>query len=626
MFNNHISMNNLDYGIIGNCKSAALISRTGSIDWCCLPDFDSGSFFAHILDRENGGYFRIEPVSPYRIEQSYVSRTNILRTRFISRRNSFEIYDFMPRYITDTQNYHCPPDIIRFLRILCGNPTIQVHYNPRPNYARETVEKQITNHFIKHYTVDGVYESLYLYSDLPLDSIARGHPITLDKDCFFLVSYNQKLITPTLDWIELEFERTKVYWMGWTSKTAVLTKYPVQVERSALVLKLLAYQKTGAILAAVTTSLPEVIGEQRNWDYRFCWIRDASMTIHILARLGHYNVARRFLKFILDIVPYKDENVQILYGINPRRKVVESELPWLSGYENSKPVRIGNAAVRQKQNDIYGVLMDVIYQSLVLFSSTVDNKEDLWTVVRTLTRHVQNNWNKLDSGIWEFRTERKHFTFSKILCWVAMDRAARIAAFFGKKTDAEGYIQLRDQIKTDILKKGRDPQTGALTQCYGLRSMDAANLLASHYGFLEPNDPIYIQTVQETYRRLCVDGLMYRYRDPDDFGTPKSSFIACTFWMIKSLCQIGERDKAFYLFDHLLAHANHLGLFSEDMDFQTKRLLGNFPQSYSHIAMIDTILTLSETNSGPSETTGDLFPAPQSPAPSAGDFTVYNGS
>lgn len=602
-------MDNLDYGIIGNCKTAALVSKTGSIDWCCLPDFDSGSFFAHILDNDNGGNFSIEADGQYQIEQSYVNRTNILRTRFISEKDSFEILDFMPRYIED-QSYHCPPDIVRYIRVLSGKPKVRIHYNPRPNYAEHPVEVKVTSQFVKHFTTAGTYESVYLYSDLPFDDIVKHTSVVLEKDCFLLVSYNQKLNMPTVDSVELEYERTKVYWMGWIAKTTILTKYPAAVERSALVLKLLAYQKTGAILAAVTTSLPETLGEQRNWDYRYCWIRDASMTINILTRLGHYNVARRFLRFILDIVPYKDENVQIMYSINPRRKIVEYELPWLSGYENSKPVRIGNAAVKQKQNDIYGVLMDVIYQSLVLFSSTIDNKEDLWTVVRTLTRHVSNNWQKLDSGIWEFRTERKHFTFSKILCWVAMDRGARIAAFLDKQPEAMSYLKLRDRIKTDILKKGCDVKTGALTQFYGGNSMDAANLLATHYGFLEPDNPVYVSTVKETFKSLCVDGLMYRYRDADDFGLPKSSFTVCTFWMIKSLYQIGEKDTAVRLFDNLLKHANHLGLFSEDMDFKTKRLLGNFPQGYSHIAMIDTVLALSDAPSWHGERSSSFLSAP----------------
>ena len=586
-------MNNLNYGIIGNCKSAALIDETGSIDWCCLPDFDSSSVFAHLLDTENGGSFFIKPEGEYTIRQCYIDKTNILMTAFSNEQHAFEVIDFMPRYKAEDGTYHCPPDIIRYIRIVKGRPAVRIHYNPRPAYAQNPVRCETTDAFIKHMTAKGAYESVYLYTNLAFDKIIESRPIQLENDCFMLLSYNQKLFEPDMNWVQLEFERTKVYWMGWVAKTKVLTTYQKEVERSSLVLKLLAHQKSGAILAAVTTSLPETIGEVRNWDYRYCWLRDASMTISILSKLGHYNVASRFLQFILDIIPYKDEEIQIMYPINRRRRLTEKELPWLAGYENSKPVRIGNAAVKQKQNDIFGVVLDALYQSLVIFHGIPSNKEDLWTVVRTLARHIEKNWKKLDSSIWEFRTERKHFTFSKIVCWVGMDRAARIASFFGKQKDAITYMKLRDRIKADILKKGCHPQTNVLTQFYGGNSMDAANLLAQQYGFLSPADPIYINTVSETVEELCKDGLMYRYKTADDFGVPKSSFTTCTFWAIKGLYLIGKKERAFEMFEQVLSYSNHLGLFSEDIDFETKRLLGNFPQGYSHISLIDTAITLS---------------------------------
>ena len=588
-------MDNLNYGIIGNCKSAALIDRLGSIDWCCLPTFDSTSIFAKILDEQNGGCFRIEPSGEYHIDQEYLSKTNILVTRYSCGEHAFELVDFMPRYKTEDGLYHCPPDIIRYIRHLSGRPQIRIHYQPRPAYAQYPTKVELTNEFIKHLTVKGQYESVYLYTDLPFEDVANAGNITLERDCFLLLSYNQKLIRPDLDWIQLEFERTKVYWMGWLARTKVFTRYQKEVERSSLILKLLAYQKTGAILAAVTTSLPEVIGGIRNWDYRYCWIRDASMTITTLARLGHFNVAKRFLQFILNIVPYKDEKIQILYSIDHRGAVTERELPWLAGYEQSRPVRAGNAAFKQRQNDIYGVLLDAIYHSLMIFHHSLNNKDDIWTVVRTLARHVRNNWKKLDSSIWEFRTEQKHYTFSKILCWVAMDRAARIADFFQKKNDAKSFIETRNEMKVDVLEKGCDPVTRTLTQSYGEVSMDAANLLAQQYGFLSHKDPIYINTVLKSFEELCEDGLMYRYKTPDDFGVPQSSFTICTFWMIKSLYLIGREKQAVEMFDQVLHHSNHVGLFSEDIDFSSKRLLGNFPQGYSHIALIDTALTLSES-------------------------------
>jgi len=588
-------MDNLNYGIIGNCKSAALIDRTGSIDWCCLPTFNSTSIFARILDEQNGGCFRIELSGKYHIEQDYISKTNILVTRYSCGEHAFELVDFMPRYKTEDGLYHCPPDIIRYIRHLSGRPQIRIHYRPRPAYAQYPTKVEMTNEFIKHLTIKGQYESVYLYTDLPFENVANAGNITIERDCFLLLSYNQKLIRPDLDRIKLEFEQTKVYWMGWLAKTKVFTRYQKEVERSSLILKLLAYQKTGAILAAATTSLPEIIGGIRNWDYRYCWIRDASMTITTLARLGHFNVAKRFLQFILDIVPYKDEKIQILYSIDHRGSVTEKELPWLAGYEQSRPVRVGNTAFKQRQNDIYGVLLDAIYHSLMIFHHSLNNKDDIWTVVRTLARHVRNNWKKLDSSIWEFRTEQKHYTFSKILCWVAMDRAARIADFFQKKNDAESFVETRNEMKVDILEKGCDQDTQTLTQSYGETSMDAANLLAQHYGFLSHKDPVYINTVLKSFEELCEDGLMYRYKTPDDFGVPQSSFTICTFWMIKSLYLIGREKQAVEMFERVLQYSNHVGLFSEDIDFSSKRLLGNFPQGYSHIALIDTALTLSET-------------------------------
>ena len=588
-------MNNLDYGVIGNCKSAALISKTGSIDWCCLPDFDSSSFFAKILDVDRGGSFEVIPEEGYKVSQQYIKRTNILTTTFDDGVNAFEINDFMPRFQNSEGQYHCPPEIVRYIRVLKGRPQVRFKYDPKPAYAQFDPKMEMNESFVKHSPTEGSYESLYLYSDLPLTDIVESHPVLLDGDCFVAICYNQKLLKPDINWAILEFERTKVYWMGWLSKTSVMSKYQKEIERSSLVLKLLAFQKTGAILAAVTTSLPETIGEVRNWDYRYCWIRDASMTINILVRLGHYNVARRFLNFILDIVPFKDERVQIMYSISHRRSMEEKVLPWLSGYENSRPVRVGNAASLQKQNDIYGVLLDAIYQSLAFFHETLNNKEDIWTVVRTLARHVENNWESLDSSIWEFRTEEKHFVFSKILCWVAMDRASRIADFFEKKERSREYAMFRDRIKADILEKGCDPQTNALVQYYGSNVPDASNLLAQQYGFLSHKDPIFINTVEQTYNALCRDGLMYRYKTPDDFGEPKSSFTVCTFWMIKSLYLTGRKEQAVEMFENLLSYSNHLGLFSEDIDFATKRLLGNFPQGYSHIALIDTALTISNS-------------------------------
>ncbi|MFT5128930.1 MAG: GH15 family glucan-1,4-alpha-glucosidase [Rhodothermales bacterium] len=588
---------NLNYGVIGNCQSAALISKHGSIDWCCLPTFGSGSFFAALLDEKKGGRTAIEPVGDdWEVTQDYVRRTNILRTIFSSPDAEFEIQDFMPRYHTDSGGYHCPAEIIRYVRVLRGAPQVRVVYQPRPNYGRHSAASVIEHDYVKSYSEAGSYESLYLYTELDKEAVIEGRPVDLVDRSYILLSYNEKLVDVNRDFVRLELERTKVYWMNWVANTAVVPGYEAAVERSALVLKLLTYQKSGAILAAITTSLPETIGEVRNWDYRYCWIRDASMTVSVLTNLGHYNSVRRFLRFILDVVPFKDEEIQIMYGIEGQKNLKERKIEWLDGYLGSKPVRVGNEAYIQKQNDIYGILLDVIHQNFVLFREKLDYREDLWTVTRTLARHVENNWDSPDKGIWEFRTEKRHFVFSKVLCWVAMDRAAKIAGLLGRHQQALVWSQLREQIRCDVMEQGIHPELQAFTQSYGSEHMDAANLLMERYGFIDAMHPVYVNTVRLTHERLCVDGLMYRYRNEDDFGLPSSSFTVCTFWMIHSLARIGQRETAIAMFNNVLSYTNHVGLLSEDIDFRTKRLLGNFPQGYSHLALIDVAMTLTNTD------------------------------
>jgi len=587
-------MDNLNYGVIGNCTSAALVSENGTIEWCCLPYFDSTAFFAKILDRNIGGEFAVRVAAGYKISQQYLPRTNILVTSFKRGKDHFELIDFMPRYKKDSGAYHCPPDIIRYVRHISGKPVIRVNYNPRPGYGLNETKTEIRRKYVKVLTAAGPYESVYLYSDLDYGIIAKGKPIRIEQDRYFLMSYNQKLVELDLDSVQLEFEKTRVYWLNWSSETRRFAGYNEEIVRSALVLKLLTFQKTGAILAALTTSLPEEIGSVRNWDYRFCWVRDASMNIAVLTTLGHYRVAKRFLDFILDVIPYKDEKIQIMYGINGKKNLTEKILPRLQGYGDSKPVRIGNDAYKQKQNDIFGVLLDVIYQYLKIFKrNTVENREDLWTVVRTLGRHVEHNWMKKDRGIWEIRGRKKHFTFSKVLCWVAMDRAMKIAERFSMENYVHVWSGMRQKIRSDILKKGWDPEVNAFVQAYGEKDLDAANLLMEHYGFIAADDPRYVSTVIETRKQLGQNGLMYRYRNRDDFGLPKSSFTVCTFWMVRSLCKIGRRKEAQTLFQQILSYRNHLGLLSEDIDFDTKRLLGNFPQGYSHLALIDAAITLT---------------------------------
>ena len=587
-------MKTLDYGLIGNCKSAALISKLGSLDWCCLPNFNSASVFAKLLDKNKGGHFSFEVSNDYTIAQKYLWRTNILSTTFTSEDAAFQLIDFMPRYREDNGTFYAPPDIVRYVRILKGHPKIRINYSPQLNYALEETVTENHRYFLKSFTKKGTYDSLYLYTSLGLDDVLNGEEITLNEDAYFLMGYHEKLREQNLDRAYLKFQRTKTYWMNWSESTTKYPHYEEQIMRSALVLKAMSYEKTGAVLAAVTTSLPETIGEVRNWDYRFCWIRDASMVIKVMSTLGHRQSAENFLQFIIDLIPHKDEKLQIMYGINGEKELTEHILDHLEGYEGSKPVRIGNAAYIQKQNDIYGILMEVIYQQFLRFETTLENSEELWTIVRGIVRIVEEHWKQPDKGIWEFRSEERHFTFSKLLCWVAVDRAVKIGEILRNGINDKKWKALRQEIYNDIYHRGWNEDVQAYTQSYGSKDLDASTLLMESYGFIKAKDPRFVSTVHATERELCHNGLLFRYKNKDDFGTPSSSFTICTFWFINSLYKIGEKEKALKMFDQLLSYSNHLGLFSEDLDFETKRLLGNFPQAYSHLALIETAMNFSQ--------------------------------
>ncbi len=587
-------MNNLDYGIIGNCQSAALVSKTGSIDWSCLPVFDSSSVFAKILDDEIGGSFSLDVSDQYTISQEYLNNTCILITTFSSEEGVFELHDFMPRYHKTNGSYHHPPEIIRYVKLISGNPVFKTNYNPKLEYALDETITHIKEDFIVSLTDKDSYDTLFLYTNLDKQDVIDGKEIMLTEDAYFLTSYNEKIFKTNINSIETELERTKVYWFDWISRTPKYKKYNNEICRSAMTLKLLSYDKTGAVLAAATTSLPETIGEVRNWDYRFCWIRDASMVIKVVSQLGHKKIAQRYLKFIIGLIPEKDEQLQIMYGINNEKILTEKTLSHLKGYKNSAPVRVGNAAYSQQQNDIYGILMDVIHQQITNFTIDIDNGEELWTITKGIVWVVNKHWREADKGIWEFREEDRHFTFSKVLCWVAIDRAIKVAELFSKDYKASKWRKIEQEIKNDIHKNAWNEEVQAFTQSYGSSEMDASVLLMESYGFIEAKDPKFISTVEAIGKELNNDGLLYRYKNKDDFGLPSSSFTICTFWYINSLSKIGKKEEATAQFEELLSYSNHLGLFSEDIDFETKRLLGNFPQAYSHLALIETALNLTQ--------------------------------
>ena len=584
--------NNLNYGVIGNCRTAALISERGNIEWLCFPDFDSPSVFAALLDRTKGGSFGFDVPDDYIAQQSYIPHTNILSTRFASDEGEFEVLDYMPCYHSFEKEHYLPAELYRYIRFVKGRPRFRIRYDPAPNYAQGEVHIRQTAGFIESYSSADNKDRQYLYSSIPLQAVADREEIRLEKDEFLLLSYNEKVIPIDIEREKIEYCRTLVYWLNWTNRTRQYSCYNEVVERSMLVLKLLSYYN-GAMLAALTTSLPETVGEVRNWDYRFCWLRDASMSIETMFRVGHTGAARRFMKFIQSTFMSRHD-YQIMYGIRGERKLTEVILEHLDGYKGSKPVRIGNDAYHQKQNDSFGYLMDLIWQYYRLMPGTLDEIEDMWEMVKSILATVAEEWRNPDKGIWEIRGEEQHFVSSKVMCWVALDRGARIAAKLKKEEFAARWREEAEAIRRDVMEHGWKNEIQSFSQAYGNLALDSSLLLMEPYGFIAANDPHYRKTVEAVRKALFRKGLMYRYNSEDDFGVPSSAFTMCTFWLIRALFVTGQRNEAKTLFSQILQYGNHLGLFSEHLDFNTKEQLGNFPQAYSHLAIVNTALLFAE--------------------------------
>ena len=591
---------NYHYGIIGNCSSAALISKDACIEWLCLPFFDSPSLFSSILDKKMGGYFKIIGIDQISISQRYIHDTAIIKTTIETLQGIFEIHDYMPRFSIDGSSCYCPSEIHRSMRILSGSPKIRVDLFPMPNYALGGVIYEKHEEYYKMISSKGNYMSFYLYSNIDIDDIINGREIEILPYSYIVISYHEKIANFSIERIYHEFEKTKAYWIDYIGQTRYPEKYREEVVRSVITLKLLSYERTGAILAAPTTSLPEIIGQERNWDYRYCWVRDSGMTIDVFSRIGDLKTSEKFMEYIIQRIPFKNDPIQIMYSIDGEKILDEKIQEHLAGYEGSKPVRIGNAAYKQKQNDLYGHLIEAIY-TYFLFNNDIKNRgrsqfnEEIWTLVRSLVNHISSVWREPDSGIWEFRGQERHFSHSKLMSWVGMDRAAKIAAFWGREKYIQGWRKLADVIKDDILKNSWNENIKAFTMYYGSDIFDASNLMMIHYKFLEGNDERMISTVKEYYKKMVKNGFMFRYNMEDDFGNTENAFIVCTFWMINALYLIDEKEKSREMFDNMLKYRNHLGLLSEDIEIFSGRLTGNFPQAYSHLALIQSAFTL-ETN------------------------------
>ena len=586
----------MDYGIIGNCHTAALISEKASVDWFCYPDFSSPSVFAKMLDQDKGGEFSIKPSTEFTAEQSYIKNTNILETVFTTKKGTFKVTDFMPRYkrLVEEKNRIIKGNyLVRVIERVKGKPEVSFCFKPSPNYARESPEISGNGKFL---TVKSESSSFQLVTNADLNAVKDGTPITLSKPVFFVFGDLEQPDIFNISRVKKLLNATKKYWLGWVGSLVLPEANKDLIIRSALVLKILTYSRTGALIAAATTSIPEEVGSSRCFDYRYCWVRDSAYAVDALSKIGRLREAKKFMDFILERV-MNDDHLQIMYGIHGETRLIEQELNHLAGYKDSKPVRIGNAAYNQDQHDIYGELIDIIYLYYVYYEFEEAMPKKYWRFLEWLVNQIRFNWDKRDSGIWEFRNNMQHYTYSKMMCWVGVDRAIRIAQKFHKDDLAHKWVSLRLDIRSDLLKNGYNEEVRSFVMYYGGKDLDASILHMNYHEMLEANDPRVIDTVRTIYEELRHDYMVQRYRIKDDFGVSKSAFTICSFWLVDSLIYIGEIDKAKELFDKLVKCSNHLGLFSEDIDIATGKLAGNFPQAYTHIAMINTSIMMSEWSS-----------------------------
>ena len=580
-----------DYGVIGDMHSAALVSTSGSIDWLCFPRFDSPSVFAAILDDQRGGRFAIQPVGEYRSTQAYLPDTNILVTTFHTDSGQATLTDFMPMAEDVTFSEH---EVVRLARCEAGEVTLESLFQPRLDYARASTRLTVEPRGVV--ARDGGTK-LSLASPLPLrleEGQARAtFPLRSGETAAFVLRWDEETPRPIADYdIPWKLGNTEAYWRLKTSDWRYRGRWSELVKRSVLALHQLLYAPSGAICAAVTTSLPGKIGGPRNWDYRFCWLRDAAFTLDVFHRLGHTADTSPFIDWLSHFSASFPDELHTLYGIGCETEIQERVLDHLEGYKGSRPVRIGNAASKQVQLDVYGELL-LALASYYRAGGYID--DSLWSLVERLIEGAVTNWRLPDHGIWEVRGERRHFVYSKVMCWVAVDRGIRLARALGKPVDLARWRQAREAIRADVLANGFNPKLGAFVQSYGSDIPDASLLFLPMAGFLPASDPRMLATIDFVRRELAVGGLVRRYlpaQVDDGLGTDEGTFTMCTFWLVGCLVLLGRLDEAQRLFEKAISFSNHVGLFSEMMDPKTGEFLGNYPQAFTHIALIHTARNL----------------------------------
>jgi GH15 family glucan-1,4-alpha-glucosidase len=591
-----------DHAVIGNLATVALVATDGTIDFNCYPDFDSPTIFASLLDAEKGGCFSVLPAAEaLRVKQMYLPDTNVLTTRFFTADGVGEIVDFMPLQQDGTITGY---RIVRILRAVRGTVRFQLRCAPRFDYARKPHRLEIERGIARFFPEDDT-------PPLRLTVDGELHRNGDDAECELHLKAGEhtKVILETdrehddgeqLDEQDLGLHATVSYWRKWAERSEYRGRWREMVTRSALTLKLLMSQKHGSMIAAATFGLPEVVGGTRNWDYRYTWIRDAGFTVYAFMRLGYVEEAAGFVDWVQALCTKMrgDGSLQIMYGIDGRADLHEEELPHLSGHQGSRPVRIGNGAFDQTQLDIYGTLLDAVY---IANKRGAPSSLDAWTKLTGLVDFVCENWQQPDEGIWEFRGEKRHFLHSRLMCWVAIDRAFRLAVKRSLPAPLDRWRKVRDDIHADITGNFWNEERQCFVQSKGSKALDGSILLMPMMRFIAPHDPKWLSTLKAIGEDLVEEPFVYRYRaeqvPSDGLIGNEGTFTACSFWYVEALARSGQLTEARMLFERMLGSANHVGLYAEEFGNSGEQL-GNFPQALSHLALISAAVILDRELTG----------------------------
>lgn len=578
------------YGIIGDSRTAVLIGSDGAIDWACFPDFDSPSAFGALLDPKAGSFI-IRPKGPYTTWQRYERGTNVLVTEFSTSEGSIQVRDFMP-YIATRKTP--TSEIYRRIEGVRGEIDLEIIFNPRFNYGLEEPVIDMHQHGVKAISKEG--HSLVLSTDIPLQrdgARAIGHvTIAAGQETYLVVDWGASNVHPVSSYqCDRRLWQVRTFWRNWIDHLSYQGRYRDVVERSLLVLKLLIYEPTGAIVAAPTTSLPEWLGGGRNWDYRYSWVRDSAFILRALFDAQYIEEGTAYFDWVLGKA-LESGPLKVMYGIRGEEHLPESELP-LRGYRDSRPVRVGNGAVDQFQLDIYGSLLDAAlrYERQGGLLTLME-----WEKLSALAEEVYKNWNEPDAGIWEARNEPQHYTYSKIWAWVALTRAAQIAKRMNASAPIELWKEAAATIQAEVFEKSWNEELGAFTQSYGSTELDAAVLVMPTVGFIPANDPRFLSTMEACFRELSAGPypLLYRYKNDDGVGGPEGAFLLPSFWAVESIALTGDISGARAALSALMEHLSPLGLFAEEIHPENNMLLGNFPQGFSHLGLINAIFRIEE--------------------------------